>query len=77
MNGCRYSMVGRLELTVSREIDTTDLNLAVLQSHYALSQERIAQQEILLKKLDGSFFEPICVHSATLSWNEICTRENK
>ncbi|WP_144534028.1 hypothetical protein [Bacillus pumilus] len=65
----KFSMIGRLELTVSRETDTDSFMLAALQSYYAVSQERIAKQDVRLKKLDGSYFEPIKIHNATLTWD--------
>lgn len=77
MHKCQYSMLGRLELTVSREIDADSLKLAVLQSYYAVSQERIAKQDVILKKLDGSFFEPIRIHNATLTWDVIQNKGNE
>lgn len=77
MHNFQYSMIGRLELTISREIDTDNLKLAVLQSYYAVSQERIAKQDLILRKLDGSCFEPIRIHNATLTWDVIRNKGNE
>lgn len=59
---------GKMEVSIFRETEISSLELALLESYYALSEERVSLNGILLLNKNGHFFETVNIHNVKINW---------
>ncbi|MEK4268951.1 MULTISPECIES: hypothetical protein [Bacillus] len=60
---------GEILLAVSRPTELTSLDLAILDSYYAISDDRVDLTELTLLHKNGKVLGTVKVHNVKISWN--------
>lgn len=61
---------GEILLAVSRPTKLTSLDLAILDSYYAISDDRVDLTELTLLHKNGKVLGTVTVHNVKISWDE-------
>ncbi|WNJ14011.1 hypothetical protein [Bacillus velezensis] len=73
MNTNNSVVIGTVKLTVSRPTAIhKNQNLAILESYYAISDDRVKMNELVLKNKKGNVMDIVKVHKLEIDW--ICLR---
>ncbi|MCY7858908.1 hypothetical protein MOB44_19985 [Bacillus sonorensis] len=63
------SVYGTIILTVSRKTAASSKGLAILDSYYAISDDRVDLTELTLLHKNGKVLGTVTVHNVNISWN--------
>jgi hypothetical protein len=63
------NVYGTIALKVSRISSATTQDLAILDSYYAISDDRVDLTELTLLHKNGKALGTVKVHNVTISWN--------
>lgn len=64
-----HRVFGEILLTVSRPTGLTSLDLAILDSYYAISDDRVGLTELTLPHKNGKALGTVKVHNVNISWD--------
>ncbi|ATH91576.1 hypothetical protein ACH95_19490 [Bacillus glycinifermentans] len=67
---CKNHVYGTIQLEVSRASLSNKKDLAVLESYYAISDERVDLSELTLVHKNGKRLGTVKVHNVKISWDE-------
>ncbi|EME72519.1 hypothetical protein OZL92_16655 [Bacillus sonorensis] len=63
------NVYGTILLTVSRETAASSKGLAILDSYYAISDDRVGLTELTQLHKNGRVLETVKVHNVKISWD--------
>lgn len=63
------TVYGMMSLEISRTSNTTTQDLAILDSYYAISDDRVDLTELTLLHKNGKVLGTVNVHNVNISWN--------
>lgn len=67
---------GTIMLTVSRQTAASSNCLALLDSYYAISDDRVDLTELTLLHKNGRALETVKVHNVKISWERLQSRSD-
>ncbi|UXO88738.1 hypothetical protein [Bacillus safensis] len=63
------NVTGTILLDVSKSVDSNKEELAILESYYSISEERVQLDELILVHKSGKKLGTVKVHNVSISWN--------
>ncbi|WP_195536324.1 hypothetical protein [Bacillus paralicheniformis] len=63
------TVYGMMNLEISRISNATTQDLAILDSYYAMSDDRVDLTELTLLHKNGKVLGTVTVHNVKISWN--------
>lgn len=63
------NVTGTILLDVSKNVDSNKEELAILESYYSISEERVQLDELLLVHKNVKKLGTVKVHNVSISWN--------
>ncbi|AYC52052.1 hypothetical protein C7M53_12400 [Bacillus licheniformis] len=70
------TVCGMMNLEISRISNATTQDLAILDSYYAISDDRVDLTELTLLHKNGKVLGTVTVHNVKISWNGFKKGEN-
>ncbi|MCY8540025.1 hypothetical protein [Bacillus haynesii] len=68
------NVYGTIILTVSRKTAASSKCLAILDSYYAISDDRVDLTELTLLRQNGKVLGTVKIHNIDLRWNGFCSK---